>query len=144
MFLSRLGRHLEEQLGGERARSGERRRSLRSANGRHGCCLRDRSLRIRVEEPESSHRGAGEWREIAHRGRSRGNHVGNHRLRIRRYTTRSWRDLSRHTARVHQLMFARWWSSSLMVSIQNHSGLIARTIRDPRWSTVSSARWLLI
>jgi len=60
MFLSWLGRHLEEQLGGERAWSGERWRSLRSADGRHGCCLRDRSLRICVEEPESSHRGAGE------------------------------------------------------------------------------------
>lgn len=60
LSLSRLGRHLEEQLGGERARSGERRRCLRGADGRHGCCLRDRGLRVRVEESESSHRGAGE------------------------------------------------------------------------------------
>lgn len=58
--LTATGRHLEEQLGGERARSGERRRCLRGVDGRHGCRLRDRGLRVRVEEPESSHRGAGE------------------------------------------------------------------------------------
>lgn len=60
MFLSRSGRRLEEQLGGERARPGERRRCFRSADGRHGGRMRDRGLRVRVEEPESSHRRAGE------------------------------------------------------------------------------------
>lgn len=60
MFLSRPGRRLEEQLGGERARPGERRRCFRSADGRHGGRMRDRGLRVRVEEPESSHRRAGE------------------------------------------------------------------------------------
>lgn len=51
------GRHFEKQLGGERARPGERRRRLRGADGRYGCRLRDRGLRVRVEEPESGHRG---------------------------------------------------------------------------------------
>lgn len=132
MFLLRLGRHLEEQLSGERARPGKRRRCLRGADGRHGCRLRDRGLRVRVEEPESSHRGAGEWREIAHAGRSRSNHAGNHRVRIRRHAARPWRDLPWHTARIYQLMLARRWSSSLMVSIQKHSGLIARDSRRGR------------
>lgn len=49
---SRSGRHVEEQLGGERARPGERRRRLRGAYGRDGRRLRDRGLRVRVEEPE--------------------------------------------------------------------------------------------
>jgi len=54
------GRHLEKQLGGERARLGKRRWRLRGADGWHGCRLRDRGLRVRMEEPESGHRGAGE------------------------------------------------------------------------------------
>lgn len=57
---SQSGRHVEEQLGGERARPGERRRCLRGAYGWDGRRLRDRGLRVRVEEPEGRDRGTGE------------------------------------------------------------------------------------
>lgn len=122
------GRHVEEQLGGERTRSGERRRCLRGADGRYGRRLRDRRLRVRVEESAGSLARSGEWRKIARGRRSRGNLAGSRCFGIRRgfHAARSRRDLSRHTARIYQLMLVRWWSSSLMVSVQNDSGLIVR------------------
>lgn len=66
------GRYLEEQLDGERAGIGERRRRVRGADGRYGDRLRDRGMRVRLEKPEGRHRGTGEWGQIARRrGRDR-------------------------------------------------------------------------
>lgn len=54
------GRHIEEQFDGERARTGERRRCVRGADGRDGNRLRDSGMRVRLEKPEGRHRGTGE------------------------------------------------------------------------------------
>lgn len=124
------GRHVEEQFNSERTRTGKRRRSIRSSDGRYGHRLRDRGMRVRLEKPEGRHWGTGEWGQIARR-RGRDRAWSN----VVQHAPRSRCDLPRYTARIHQLMFAWWWSSSLMVTVhpQNHSGLIGFSL----WSMES-------
>lgn len=143
MFLTATGRDIEEQLNGERARPCQCWRRLRGTNGRYGRCLRDRGLRICLEEPKSRHRGAGKWCKIAYGGWYDYHYTRNSYSGLG-HSVRSRRDLSWYSARIYQLMFAYWWSSSLMVSVQNHSGLIVR-LQFPRRSIfgILMIRWMM-